>query len=94
MDPDAILLHIHKVYKHCWYLPRDLQFKIILYCRKESPHHEMELHLFNKRLEPLLHAIRSPFDCGFKVNHTLLWFNNPYKKIRETRKPLIYSIHE
>jgi hypothetical protein len=66
----------------------------LLYRRKESPHHEMELHLFNKRLESLLHAIRSPFYCGFKENHTLLWFKNPYKKIRETRKPLIYSIHE
>jgi hypothetical protein len=23
---------------------------------------------------------------GFKENHILLWFNNPYKKICETRK--------
>ncbi len=32
----------------------------------------------------LLHAIHSPFYlANFKENPTLLWFNNPYKKIRE-----------
>jgi hypothetical protein len=64
------------------------QFKIILYRRKESPHHEMEfLDIYlTKDSSLLVHAIHSPFYSGFKENHTLLWFKNPYKKIRETRK--------
>ncbi len=71
MDPDAILLHIHKQYKRCWYRPRDVQlrqFKIILYHRKESSHHGMEfLDIYlTKDSSLLLHAIRSPFYCGFK----------------------------